>query len=92
MIPNSIVQTSVYKPYTDYTNHMQDKCKIYRHFVDDEILEFMQQNPIDECPNAIQTFNGLQYPQHKADYFRYYFLYIYGGFFIDSDALLEVPI
>ena len=92
MIPNSIVQTSVYKPYTNYTNHMQDKCKIYRHFVDDEILEFMQQNPIDECPNAIQTFNGLQCPQHKADYFRYYFLYIYGGFFIDSDALLEVPI
>jgi len=92
MIPNSIVQTSVYKPYTEYTHHMQDKCKIYRHFVDHEILEFMQQNPIDECPNAIQTFNGLQYPQHKADYFRYYFLYIYGGFFIDSDALLEVPI
>ena len=62
----------------------------YKHFNDNEIINFFKENPLSEFPNIIDKFNSFNYGQHKADLFRYYYIYIYiyGGVFIDSDAML----
>jgi hypothetical protein len=64
----------------------------YRHFDDEEIIDFFTNNYIEEFKDVIAKFNALQKGAHRSDLFRYYYLYLYGGVYIDSDALLEVNI
>jgi hypothetical protein len=61
----------------------------YEFFKDDDILLFFQANPIPDFPNIINVFNSIRVGAHKADLFRYYFLYLFGGVFLDSDAMIE---
>ena len=37
-------------------------------------------------------YNSIKLGTHRADLFRYYYLYINGGIFIDSDAMIETDI
>ena len=60
----------------------------YLEFNDEEIINFFKKNPLDEFPNIIPIFNSLKSGAHKADIFRLYFIYINGGVFLDSDAIL----
>lgn len=91
IIPKVIFQTSI----TKQPQHVINMLKIqapnweYKHFIDNEIIQFFIANPLKEFPNIIYLFNKIKCGAHKADLFRYYYLYIYGGVFIDSDAMLE---
>lgn len=87
MIPKIIVQTSIKKPtcrdlslsispFSDWK---------YFHFDDKEALKYIVQNPIKHFPNAHKSYLKYKNGAHRADFFRYWFLYINGGFFIDSD-------
>jgi hypothetical protein len=94
MIPKIIVQTSICKPQQYIIDLF---CKFapnwkYEHYNDVEVLQFFSENPHPEFLNITEKFNSIPYGQHKADLFRYYFLYIKGGVFIDSDAMLNAPI
>lgn len=92
MIPKTLMQTSrdAADPYmrvqlfrylgSDWT---------YVHFTDSQILEYFQNNPIDEFPRIADVFHAMPTGAHKADLFRYYFLYLNGGVFMDYDALLK---
>jgi len=64
----------------------------YMHFVDSDIVEFMKNYPIEEFPDSIEKFKEIKRGEHKADFFRYYFLYVNGGVFMDSDAMIYQPI
>lgn len=64
----------------------------YLHFLDSDILEFLEKNPRPEFPGAIEIFKKIKRGEHKADFFRYYFLFVKGGFFMDSDAMIYCPI
>lgn len=90
-IPKIIMQTSKIDQKSYIKDMIIEKCIGYEyfHFVDIEIIEFFKTNPIDEFPNIVDIFNSFSMGQHKADLFRYYFLYLKGGIFIDSDAMLE---
>ena len=70
------------------------KCEnyTYKHFNDAEIIEFFKNNYIDEFKNVIDKFHSIKHGAHKADLFRYYYLYINGGIFLDSDAMVEMNI
>jgi mannosyltransferase OCH1-like enzyme len=92
MIPKILFQTS-YKPIESYVT---DKLKkyisdewTYLYFNDNDIKEFFRKNPLDAFPKIEKVFDSFVIGQHKADLFRYYFLYINGGVFIDSDAMLR---
>jgi hypothetical protein len=90
-IPKIIVQTSYYKP----AKYIEENFKIitngweYYHFKDSEIFDFFEQNPLDEFPKPKEIFLSFPSGQHRADFFRYYFLYVKGGVYVDSDAKLE---
>lgn len=64
----------------------------YFHFTDSEAILFLKENPLSEFPNVIEKFNSFTKKQHSADLFRYYYLYIKGGVYLDSDAIFEVNI
>jgi mannosyltransferase OCH1-like enzyme len=92
MIPKILFQTS-YEPIDPYVTEKLKKYIsdewTYLYFNDDDIKEFFRKNPLHEFPEIEKVFDSFLMGQHKADLFRYYFLYINGGVFIDSDAMLR---
>ena len=90
-IPKFIVQTSRKKPEPYICDMIRERSLgwEYKHFTDDEIMEFFAENPIPEFPNVIAKFYTFNYGEHRADLFRYYYLYVKGGVYIDMDAMLE---
>jgi mannosyltransferase OCH1-like enzyme len=81
MIPKILIQTS-YEPIEPYVTEKLKKYIsddwTYLHFNDDDIKEFFRENPLYEFPEIEKVFDSFM-GQHKADLFRYYFLYIKGG-------------
>ena len=63
----------------------------YYHYNGQGRIDFIRDNPLEEFPNMIELFDGIP-GASKADLFRYYFLYVKGGVYIDSDALLKTNI
>jgi len=94
MIPKIIVQTSK----TKLEKYVVDSLLLmapgweYIHFTDEEIIQFFNENKIDEFENIVEKFHSMPSGPHKADLFRYYFIYLKGGVFIDSDAMLEMDL
>jgi len=64
----------------------------YRFFDDEDILEFFKKNPDRQFPQIAEVFQGFTVGPHKADLFRYYYLYKKGGVYIDSDLMLYDPL
>jgi len=90
-IPKIIFQTSKERPKNYLIYMIKNLCKdwTYIHFTDEDIIRFFKNNFLEEFPNIIQKFNSIKNGAHKADLFRYYFIYIKGGVFLDSDAMLQ---
>ena len=93
-IPKVIFQTSLLKPPNYLVERIQSKCQgwEYKHFGDSEIIQFIKDTPIEEFNNSLEVFHSFENGAHKADFFRYYYLYINGGVYMDSDAILEKDI
>lgn len=60
----------------------------YCFYNDIDIIKFFIENPLEEFPDIIKKFVYMPTGAHRADLFRYYFLYINGGIFMDSDAMV----
>lgn len=93
MIPKILLQTSKYE-YPQYVKDMWtqriDSSWTIEWFDDDKIIKFFNDNPLPEFPNIVNVFHSFKEGAHKADLFRYYYLYLNGGFFIDSDVMTHV--
>jgi glycosyltransferase involved in cell wall biosynthesis len=82
-----ILQTSKHKPKNP-KGHSIDKFAKgwdYVHFDDNEIIDFFKNNPIPGFEDIEKRFYEIRRGEHRADLFRYYYIYLNGGFFIDSD-------
>jgi len=94
-IPKLFFQISK-KPLEPYivkmTKAMLPNDWIYRNFLDEDIVHFLRSHPLKKFPGAIEVFRSLKREEHKSDFFRYYFLFIKGGVFMDSDAMIYRPI
>jgi hypothetical protein len=93
-IPKIIFQTSPRSQEQYVIDIIKDRAPgwDYQHFTDKTIIQFFINNPLDEFPFILNVFQRLKFGAHKADLFRYYFLYINGGVFMDSDAIMETNI
>jgi hypothetical protein len=93
MIPKILLQASK-DLYPEYVQKMwqerTDDSWTIEWFDDEAIIKFFKDNPLPEFPNIIDVFHSFQDGGHKADLFRYYYLYLNGGFFIDSDLMTHV--
>jgi len=94
-IPNIFFQTSKNNQPQYIIDMIQPKIPgwNYIHFNDDAVIQFFEQNYIvGRFENIIEKFDSIPIGATKADLFRYYFLYLNGGVFMDSDAMLLVNI
>ena len=94
MIPKVIVQTSRSKPADYIVNMIKDRSSgwDYQHYNDKEVVQFFNDNPISEFPDVVGKFFSFNYGEHRADLFRYYYLYVKGGVYFDTDAMIETNI
>jgi hypothetical protein len=90
MIPKIFFQTSK-RPPTKFLKYLIKKRLgpdwNYIHFDDIQMIQFIVKNPIEGLENVLLKLDKMS-GAHKADIFRYYFLYLNGGFFMDSDAMI----
>ncbi len=64
----------------------------YYWFNDENMYKYIQNNQLEEFPNLINHIKSLTKGPHKADIFRYYWLYLNGGIFMDDDLMIEKKI
>jgi hypothetical protein len=93
-IPKTILQSSKNIVPAYVINFISTKCDgwEYIHFTDEDIIAYFKEHPLDEFPLITEQFNKIKLGAHKSDLFRYYYLYINGGFHIDSDAKIQANI
>jgi len=94
-IPKVLFQTNKNAPDTyvlDMINSRLTSEWKYEFYNDDDVIQFFINNPIADLPDIVQKYNSIEKGAHRADLFRYYYLYINGGFFMDSDAMLYANI
>jgi hypothetical protein len=91
IIPKIIFQTSKERPKKEliYMIKRLSNDWTYIHFTDEDIIKFFKNNYLEEFPLIIEKFNSIKNGAHKADLFRYYFIYIKGGVFLDNDAMIQ---
>src|SRR6185437_3728660 len=94
LIPKVLVQTSKERMPDHIVSMLTSMCPDYeyKHFTDAEAIRFFQDNPMEEFPDIVDFFNNLHFGEHKADLFRYYFLYVNGGVYLDTDAVFHISI
>jgi len=94
MIPKILLQTSKNKldqyVLDDLGNFIAGWK--YLHFTDLEIVQFFKHNPLQQFPDIVEVFENIPCGEYKADLFRYYFLYLNGGVFVDSDLQLKIDL
>jgi len=94
-IPKVLFQTNKTIPDTyvlELINSMLSSEWKYEFYNDDDVIQFFINNPIMDLQDIVQKYNSIKNGSHRADLFRYYYLYINGGFFMDSDAMLYANI
>ncbi len=92
MIPNKIILT--YKNYNipiyvfeNIQNLNPDKELLF--FSDEDIVEFLSK---EYDSSYVDFFNNLQVGCTKGDFFRYCYLFKYGGYYSDVDINHAIPI
>ena len=61
---------------------------VYVNYCNGEEKQYFKDNPLEEFPDIFNQWKKMPSPAHQADLFRYYFLYINGGVFLDGDAMI----
>jgi hypothetical protein len=92
MIPLELVQSAANKNPDPkitklITTHFGNKWA-YRYFSNADMLQYFRDNPLPGFENIEQKWHAMPTGAHKADLFRYYFLYINGGVYLDYDAMV----
>jgi hypothetical protein len=85
-IPKIIFQTSRIKNHL-LTRYFTEEYPDYRYvyFDDKDAIEYFVNNSLEEFPSPQDQFKFLNKGAFRADFLRYYWLYINGGIYIDTD-------
>ena len=86
-----LFQTSLRRPRLDQVAKIRARMPAdwtYLHFTDQDILRYFSEHPLPGFEGIVEQFTSISAGAHKADLFRYYFLYLNGGVYLDSDVLL----
>ena len=95
MIPKNILQVTKTHPVGSHiVNRIKTFLNDYNYFWfnDENMYKYIVNNQLEEFHNIINHIKSLTKGQHKADIFRYYWLYLNGGIFIDDDLMIEKKI
>ena len=90
-IPKIILQINNYNP----PKYVIDLINIYTpdwnyfFFNENMAVDYLKQNKIKEYEFCVEIYNNLNNIYAKNEFFRYFFLLINGGVFLDSNAMIE---
>jgi hypothetical protein len=90
-IPKKIFQVSTFQP-ADYLMKRIHSVTVgweYKHFLVDDMLEFIKNHPTDDFKNSEVVFSSFSTMSCKIEFFKCYYLYIYGGVFMNQESILE---
>lgn len=89
-IPKVIIQTSKKDIPNYYFKLLEPNINgwKYKHFKDEDIIKFFKKYPIEDFKNIENVFYSIKRGEHRADLFRYYYLYVKGGVYLDTDLLI----
>ena len=90
-IPRVLFQTNRLPNERYVTEQIQSKLSPewkYEFYSDDDVIAFFKSHPIVGLHHIVEKYNRMEKGAHKADLFRYYYLYVNGGVFMDSDAMI----
>ena len=93
-IPKVIFQTAKKSPpnyVIEQIRHFSPGWE-YKFFNDEDCLRFFDENPLQEFLDVKQKFTSFKRGEHKSDLFRYYYLYVCGGVYFDTDVMLATNI
>ena len=101
-IPRTILQNTKDEPVPGYA---VDKIMAlapgwsYVCFTDAQTVEYLTrykdgggEGGEREFPDILEKYQAISRGAHKSDLFRYFYLYLNGGVFIDSDAMITCPL
>jgi mannosyltransferase OCH1-like enzyme len=93
-ITKNIIQISLYSHPTKITEKIKKYLDGWNYvfFKEDTIINYIEINPLSELINIKDNIILLKDSPYKLDFFKYYYLYINGGIFINSDTILEKDI
>ena len=93
-ITRNVFQISKFKQPQYVIDLIKNQCVNweYLHFNDKEMIQYITDHPIDDFPALLDVYNKITNIIIKYDLFKYIFLYITGGLFIDCDSTLECNI
>lgn len=92
-ISNIIFQSSMVKQPPQITEMISEKFPgwEYHNFTDIDCITYIQDNPIDLFPDSVEVYKSLLEP-HRTDLFKYYFLYLNGGVYMNNESMPDVEI
>ena len=62
----------------------------YKHFNNNEMFKYIKENPIDIFPKSADIYKHQMIdPNFKECFFRFYYLYLNGGIFFDSNTMIQ---
>jgi mannosyltransferase OCH1-like enzyme len=61
----------------------------YKNYNEEEVLRFLEENPCVSFPEITEKYKTMPKEMYKKELFKYYFLYVKGGFYIDIHAMIE---
>lgn len=97
-IPKILLQTGKQKNHPQINELFKYFFKDYKHdfYVinneSDDCILYFKNNKLEGFENIIDKFNSFTNGAHKSDLFRYYYLYLNGGVYIDTDFMIEKKI
>ena len=99
-IPRIILQSTKRDPLPEYVVEMIMRLAPgwqYMHFNDAQCQEFLRthsqaEDAEEEFRDISDKYAAIRHGAHRCDLFRYYFSYLNGGVYIDSDAMIKQPL
>jgi mannosyltransferase OCH1-like enzyme len=89
-IPKILFQISDLRPAKYLREQIKETCHDWKyvHFIESEILSYINFNPLPEFENSLEKFKSGS-TVYKTNFFKYYFLYINGGVYLNSQCMIE---
>ena len=99
-IPRIVLQSTEHHPLPEYVVEMIMRLAPgwqYMHFNDAQRREFLRthsqaEGAEEEFRDILDKYAAIQHGAHRCDLFRYYFTYLNGGVYLDSDAMIKQPL
>ena len=91
---NILQITEIYETDKDIVKEIMYYFPDYKYnwFNEEKIYKYLEENKLDEFPNIIEKLKSFTKSIYRAEIFKYYWLYMNGGIYINNNLMIEKKI